>query len=62
MRDVLVVVDMQEAAVARGRQHDLEGVIERINRLASWVRASAGVVIFVQHDGPPGDDFAPERR
>lgn len=36
--DVLIVIDMQEAAVAGGRQYDLDGVIDRINRLGARVR------------------------
>lgn len=60
MADALIVIDMQEAAIANGRQHDLDGVIDRINSLSAAVRAANGTVIFVQHDGPPGDPWEPE--
>jgi len=59
MPDALVVIDMQEAAIAHGRQHDLAGVINRINRLISAVRAANGTVIFVRHDRQAGDPWAP---
>ncbi len=57
--DVLLVVDMQEGLLQGKPKHDLSGVIERINRLAARVRERGGCVLFVQHDGPSGDDFAP---
>ena len=57
--DVLLVVDMQEGLLQGKPKHDLSGVIERINRLAGRVRERGGCVLFVQHDGPSGDDFAP---
>ena len=57
--DVLLVVDMQEGLLQGKPKHDLSGVVERINRLAARVRERGGRVLFVQHDGPPGDDFAP---
>ncbi len=56
----LLVIDMQVGSFdAATPQHDANGVVSRINRLAAAVRKSGGVVVFVQHDGPPGDDFAP---
>jgi nicotinamidase-related amidase len=57
--DVLLVVDMQEGLLRGGPKHDLHAVVERINRLAARVRRRQGCVVFVQHDGPPGDDFEP---
>ena len=33
--------------------------MERLNALAAWVRAQGGAVIWVQHDGPPGDLLEP---
>lgn len=59
MPDVLLVVDMQEAGIRDGRQHDLDGVVNRINTLCALVRATNGTVIFVQHDGVPGDAWEP---
>jgi nicotinamidase-related amidase len=57
--DALVVIDMQEAAITQGRQHDLDGVISRINMLSTGVRALGGTVIHVLHDGVPGDPWEP---
>lgn len=56
----LLVIDMQtglfDGPVPR---HDAGGVVDRINILADAVRLSGGIVIFIQHDGPPGDTFEP---
>ena len=60
MPDILLVVDMQEAAIRDGTQHDLDGVVARINTLCVSVRERGGLVVFVQHDGPPGDAWEPE--
>ena len=57
--DVLIVVDMQVGLLNGGPKHDLRGVIERINRLATRVRERSGVVIFVQHCSGAEDDFVP---
>jgi nicotinamidase-related amidase len=56
--DVLVIVDMQEGLRNGSPKHELDAVVDRINRLAHRVRARGGRVIFVQHAGPAGDDFA----
>lgn len=58
-RDALVVVDMQEGLLRGDPKYDLAGVIERINLVANRVRQGGGVVFFVQHAGPAGDDFEP---
>jgi nicotinamidase-related amidase len=57
--DALIVVDMQVGLHAGSPKHDLTGVIERINRLAHMVRRQSGWVVWIQHRGPAGDDFAP---
>ena len=57
--DVLVVVDMQVGLLQGDAKHDLSSVVERINRLGARLRARGGRVVFVQHDGEPGDDFEP---
>lgn len=57
--DVLLVIDMQEGLLRGAAKRDLLGVVERINRLAARVRGRGGVVVFVQHAGPAGDDFEP---
>jgi nicotinamidase-related amidase len=66
--DVLLVVDMQTALLEGPPKHDLDGVIDRINRLAAKVRSQAGKIIFVQHvdDGgnvgplPPACQLLPD--
>ena len=52
----LLVIDMQVGLFgADTPRHDTEGTVGRINELARAVRRAGGVVVFVQHDGPPGD-------
>ena len=58
--DVMLIVDMQVGLRNGKPKHDLQGVIDRINRLAAWVREQAGIVIFIQHCGRAGDDFEPQ--
>src|SRR5262245_6126845 len=57
--DALIVVDMQVGLLAGPAKHDLQGVIERINRLSASVRRRGGKVVWIQHRGAPGDDFQP---
>jgi nicotinamidase-related amidase len=57
--DVFLVVDMQQGLLRSAPKHDLEGVIKRINSLATKVRARGGRVLFIQHAGNVGDDFEP---
>lgn len=61
MNPALIIIDMQTAAFAATAtpKHDSEGTISRINRLAAAVRAARGTVLFIQHNGPPGDAFEP---
>lgn len=60
MRTALVIIDMQEGSFTpRTARHDTAGLVDRLNRLAGSVRAAAGAVIFVQHDGPVGDPHHP---
>ena len=61
MNHGLIIIDMQTAAfeAAVAPKHDADGTIARINQLADTVRAASGSVLFVQHDGPPGDAFQP---
>ena len=61
MRDALIIIDMQQAAFdpAAAPKHDAAGTIGRIRDLATAVRAKGGAVVFIQHDGPPGDPFHP---
>ncbi len=50
---------MQEGLLRGDPKYELAAVVERINRLAARVRQRGGCVLFVQHEGPPGDDFEP---
>lgn len=60
MRTALLVIDMQQGCFPTPTaRHDTEGVVGRINALASRVRAAGGLVLHIQHDGPPGDAFHP---
>jgi len=57
----LLVIDMQVGLFeGDAPRHDADGVVGRINALARTVRRAGGLVVFIQHDGPPGDTFAPE--
>jgi nicotinamidase-related amidase len=51
----LLIVDMQVGLFAGDSpRYDAEGVIQRINEIAKVVRATEGVVIFVQHEDNGG--------
>jgi len=58
--DALLVVHMQVGLLAGKPKYDLPGVLDRINRLATKVRAQSGKVILIQHCGSRGDDFEPQ--
>ena len=61
MTSALIVIDMQLGSFTpRSARHDALGVVSRINLLAERARAEKGLVVFVQHDGPPGDPHHPE--
>ena len=47
----MLVVDMQ-VALFEGEppRHDADGVVQRINEIARNVRATGGIVIFIQHE------------
>jgi nicotinamidase-related amidase len=61
MSDALIVIDMQTGSFgpAHPPRHDLSGLIERLNKLTCWIRDAGGVVVWVQHDGSPGDALEP---
>jgi nicotinamidase-related amidase len=60
MQNALIIIDMQQGSVCdTNPKHDSQGVIQRLNRLANAVRTAGGIVIFVQMDGPEGDDHYP---
>jgi nicotinamidase-related amidase len=57
--DVMLVVDMQVGLLNGLPKHDLQGVIDHLNRLGTTVRSRSGRVVWIQHSGPAGDDFEP---
>jgi nicotinamidase-related amidase len=62
MRQALIIIDMQcgsfTPATAR---HDTDGLVARLNDLASRVRRARGIVVFIQHEGPDGDPHHPDK-
>jgi hypothetical protein len=61
MTDALIVIDMQQGSFGpETPRYDSAGLVTRLNRLAREVRTDGGTVIFVQHDGPPGDPHHPD--
>jgi len=57
----LLIIDMQRGSFASKKaQRDVQPLITRLNALAERARQRGVPVIFVQHDGPAGDDFHPE--
>jgi nicotinamidase-related amidase len=54
-----IIIDMQEASFENSDKHDTEGTIARINRISETVRSAGGKVIFIQHDGTPGEGLEP---
>ncbi|WP_421998964.1 cysteine hydrolase family protein [Reyranella sp.] len=62
MKHALIVIDMQQGSFGPDSpRHDAAGLVARLNDLASAVRDSGGAVVFIQHDGPPGDAHEPGR-
>lgn len=55
----MLIVDMQVGLLNGLPKHDLSGVVERISGLSANVRSRSGVVTFIRHCGPAGDDFEP---
>jgi nicotinamidase-related amidase len=61
MPHALIIIDMQQGSFTPATpKHDADGLVDRLNRLAEAARATGGTVIFVQHDGPPGDPHHPD--
>ena len=51
----LLIVDMQVGLFeGDSPRYDAEGVIHRINEIAKAVRATGGIVIFIQHEDNGG--------
>jgi len=56
----LLVIDMQVGMLESERPpRDINSVVQHINDVARVIRTSHGLVVFIQHHGPPGDLFAP---
>jgi nicotinamidase-related amidase len=61
MKTALVIIDLQQGSFTPDiPRYDASGLVGRLNGLADAVRARDGSVIFVQHDGPPGDPHHPD--
>jgi nicotinamidase-related amidase len=62
MTRALLIIDMQRGSFTQASpRHDADALVRRLNSLAARVRAEGGVVIFVQHEGPPGDLHHPDQ-
>jgi nicotinamidase-related amidase len=61
MSDALVIIDMQVGSFSPAcpPRYDAKALFRRLKVLAQWVRANAGLVVWVQHDGPSGDVLEP---
>ena len=60
MRPALIVVDMQQGSFGpTSARYDVQGLVQRLNRLAADARRAGGVVVFVLHAGPEGDPHHP---
>lgn len=57
-RTALLVVDVQEAAVALG-PYEGDAVLANIASLIEACRSAGVDVVYVQHDGDPGEDTEP---
>ncbi len=54
----LIVIDLQIGmmdGVAFPPLHDHERILANTNRLTAWARARGAPVVYVRHDGEPGD-------
>ena len=61
MTHALLIIDMQQGSFGTATpRHDAAGLVGRLNRLAGTVRETGGAVVFIQHDGPPGDPHHPD--
>ncbi len=61
MTDTLIIIDLQQGAFGDATpKYDSAGLVDRLNKLAGAVRTRGGAVVFIQHDGQPGEPFHPE--
>jgi nicotinamidase-related amidase len=60
MRQALIIIDMQCGSFTPSNQrYDADALVARLNDLAARVRRAAGLVVFVQHEGPENDPHHP---
>ncbi len=60
MKTALLVIDMQRGSFTpETPRYDADGVVNRINTLAQAVRENKGAVVWIQHEGSPGEMFVP---
>jgi nicotinamidase-related amidase len=61
MPGALVIIDMQVGSFSPTcpPRYDEAALFGRLKALAQWVRANGGLVVWVQHDGPSGDELEP---
>jgi nicotinamidase-related amidase len=61
MADALVIIDLQAGSFGPPNppRHDADALFVRLNALAAHVRANGGLVVWVHHDGAPGDALEP---
>jgi nicotinamidase-related amidase len=56
----LLIIDMQNAGFPEGLfRYDADGVIQRINQLATAMRKAGNKVLFIQHDGTKENAYIP---
>jgi len=63
-KPAVIVIDLQ-LGMTSGETlppfHDHEGVLERTSAILDWARAGGLPVIFIQHNGAPGDILDPNK-
>lgn len=61
MPTALLIIDMQQGSFTDSApKFDAAGLVKRLNTLSQLIRSKGGRVIFIQHDGPPGDVHHPD--
>ena len=58
----VIVVDLQTDMFASPflpRIHDADAIVDRVRSVIAWARRTGRKVVFIRHDGPPGDPLAP---
>jgi nicotinamidase-related amidase len=61
MKCALIIIDLQQGSFTDATpRHDAAGLVKRLNSLAGVARSKGGAVVFIQHDGPPGDPHHPD--